>query len=58
MCEKGFEEHKKGELADAFGTEGVGKLACGGAATFPEKVCCCGDGLPVGARIMSRCATI
>ena len=38
VSEKGFDEHEKGELADALGMEGVGKPAGGNSTTFPEKV--------------------
>ena len=36
--EKDFDEHEKGELAGALGTEGVGEPAGGDSTTFPEKV--------------------
>ena len=38
VSKKGFDEHEKGELADALGTERVGEPAGGGSATFLEKV--------------------
>ena len=38
VSEKGVDEHEKGELVDALGTEGVGEPAGGNSTTFPEKV--------------------
>ena len=49
VSEKCFHEQEQGELAYAFGVEGVGKLTSGDSATFPEKVGCCSNDPAVGA---------
>ena len=57
VSEKCFYEQEQGELAYAFGAEGVGEPASGDSATFPKKVRCCGNDPAVGACV-ARGATV